>query len=191
MTCVVGVVGESNRVWLAADSLGSSAGIKQEFITSKLLSRSVEVKENSVFKGYETLVIGYTDSYRIGNVLAKQFKIPPITGNLDDYLVCDFIPEIISTLDRAGCLQEVSHVKSGGNFLLGVLGRLFEVQRDFSVLEPALGYTAIGSGQEFALGALHALENTEFGAKQVAQLAVEAAKAFSTTVGGTVHTMSS
>jgi hypothetical protein len=190
VTCIVGVVGAQNKVWLAADSLGSSAGLRQEFVTPKLITRPLEIRKNDAFKQYTPVVMGYTGSFRIGNVLTKQLKLPALSGPLDEYMVCDFVPEVMSVLDRAGCLREEAHVKSGGTFLFGVLGRLFEVQSDFSVLEPAVGYTAIGSGQEFALGALHALETTAYEAEQVAQLAVAAACAFSTTVGGKIHIVS-
>jgi ATP-dependent protease HslVU (ClpYQ) peptidase subunit len=190
LTCIVGVVGASNLVWLAADSLGSGGGLKQEFSTPKLISLRAEIKKDHVFQRTESIIIGYTGSFRVGNVLHKQLKIPSVSKELYEYMVCDFVPEVMDKLDHAGCLKDDHHIKSGQDFLVGISGRLFAVQSDFSVLEPAVGYTAIGSGQEFALGALHALETTDYNAKQVAQLAVAAASAFSTTVGGTIHVIS-
>lgn len=189
MTCVVGIVDDSNRVWLASDSLGSGGGIKQEFLTPKLISRQVEIRERQTFKRYEPLLIGYTGSFRIGNVLTNNLSLPAIAKPVEQYMVCDFIPAVIEAFEHSGCLKEEAHVKSGGTFLVGVLGRLFEVQSDFSVVEPALGYTAIGSGQEFALGALWAVDHLA-DPECAARDAINAAKAFSTTVGGTTYVVS-
>jgi ATP-dependent protease HslVU (ClpYQ) peptidase subunit len=48
-------------------------------------------------------------------------------------------------------------------------------------------YFAIGSGAQFALGALHALHGTRIGAEALARRAVEAAIAFDTYCGGEVQ----
>ena len=48
-------------------------------------------------------------------------------------------------------------------------------------------YFAIGSGAQFALGALHALHDSKLGAEAIARRAVEAAIAFDTYCGGEVQ----
>jgi ATP-dependent protease HslVU (ClpYQ) peptidase subunit len=42
----------------------------------------------------------------------------------------------------------------GGVFLLGVDNQLFEIQSDYSVLQPSLGFSAVGSGEVAAMASL-------------------------------------
>ena len=69
-----------------------------------------------------------------------------------------------------------------------VAGRtgIFYVGPDMSVTE-VQHYFAIGSGAQFALGALHALHGTKLDAETIARRAVEAAIDFDTYCGGEVQ----
>ena len=51
-----------------------------------------------------------------------------------------------------------SGAESGGQFLVGYKRRLYSVQSDFQVNEMADGFDAVGSGAEYALGAMLALK---------------------------------
>lgn len=184
MTCVVGLT-EGNRVYLAADSLGSGNGVKQQYKTPKLQILTVlqvDELQNSTIQ----LGIGYTTSYRMGDILRHILKPPKIGISEDEneYLVSKFIPELINCFDDHSYTKSKDGVKTGGYFLVGLRGRLFLVQDDFSVLEPSSGYTSIGSGQEFALGSLYSSCSSSAAVRVVE--AVAAASCFSTTVGGDI-----
>ncbi|HWR98296.1 MAG TPA: hypothetical protein VN317_07710 [Candidatus Methanoperedens sp.] len=71
-------------------------------------------------------------------------------------------------------------------FLVANRAGIFYVGPDMSVT-PVERYFAIGSGAQFALGALHALHGTRIGAEALARRAVEAAIAFDTYCGGEVQ----
>jgi len=68
-------------------------------------------------------------------------------------------------------------------FLVANSAGIFYVGPDMSVTQVER-YFAIGSGAQFALGALHALHGTRLGAEALARRAVEAAIAFDTYCGG-------
>jgi hypothetical protein len=52
-------------------------------------------------------------------------------------------------------LEKASDKSSGGNFLVGYKGKLYEIQDDFSVLNsPDIGMS-VGSGASSARGSLH------------------------------------
>lgn len=68
-------------------------------------------------------------------------------------------------------------------FMVGSPKGIFAVSRDLSVMEFAQ-YAAIGSGERYAYGALHALYNSRRTAEQIAKAAVEAAVHFEQTCGG-------
>ena len=67
-------------------------------------------------------------------------------------MVKTFVPNLI-TLFQNNVYSE-SATDRGGNFLIGVGNKLFEVQNDYSVLEPASGFTAVGCGEVAAIGSL-------------------------------------
>ncbi len=186
MTCIAGIA-LRGRVFIGADSLGSGNGVKQAYITPKLALLDVfEKRDLSLTKIH--LGIGYTTSYRMGDLLRYNFTPPPIEHDEDEnkYLVTDFIPELIKCFDDHSFARTKEGSKSGGNFLVGIRKRLFHVQEDFSVLEPTCGYTAVGSGQEFALGALYAYRRTMDDPEKAIVGSIRAASEFCTTVGGTV-----
>jgi hypothetical protein len=185
MTCIAGLVSKP-KVYIAADSLGAGNGCKQEYSTAKLIKLPVKMMTGEYTSSLVYMLIGYTSSYRMGDILKYQFEPPTIGLNQDinEYLVSSFVPELIDCFDKNFFTRAKDSAKSGGNFLLGLEGRLFHVQDDFSVLEPVNGYTAVGSGQEFAMGALYALENVTCAPEEALRDAIGAASQFSTTVGG-------
>ena len=71
------------------------------------------------------------------------------------------------------------------SFLLANGGGIFLVSSDTSVTE-FQQYYAVGSGAEFALGALHALYDGELDAESLARRACEAAMAFNVYCGGQI-----
>ena len=68
-------------------------------------------------------------------------------------------------------------------FLVAGRAGIFYVGPDMSVTKVER-YFAIGSGAPFALGALHALQDSKLGAEAIARRGVEAAIAFDTYCGG-------
>jgi ATP-dependent HslUV protease subunit HslV len=68
-------------------------------------------------------------------------------------------------------------------FIIAGRAGIFYVGPDMSVTK-VKHYFAIGSGAQFALGALHALHGSKLGAEEIARRAVESAIAFDTYCGG-------
>lgn len=143
MTCIVGVVDEG-RVFLGGDSAASNT----DSITTQKSSK-VWVKEGFAF--------GYTSSFRMGQILRYSLHVPHRHSDIDvdDYIHTDFIEEVRRLFTEGGYTYSQSGRDSGGNFLLGHQGRLWEVQSDFSITESIHGYAAVGSGEHVALGSLY------------------------------------
>lgn len=146
MTVIAGVA-HKGRVWIGGDS----AGVSGYDLTVR---RDVKVFRNGPF------VMGFTSSFRFGQTLHHKFSAPPPpskAGDLTRYMVCDFVDALREALKAAGVAKVSEGVEEGGCALIGVRGRLFQVDSDFQVGEARDGFDAVGCGAPYALGALHAL----------------------------------
>lgn len=143
MTCIAGVVHEGSVV-----IGGDSAGVGGTDITLR--------RDPKVFTNGE-LVIGFTWSFRMGQLLHHKLKPPPLADGADlyRYMVTDFVDSVREALKTGGFARAVNERESAGTFLVGVRGRLFKVESDYQVGESLDGYDACGCGEGYALGVLH------------------------------------
>lgn len=145
MTCIVGLVHEG-AVWIGGDSAGVAG-----------LSLTVR-KDAKVFRNGEFL-IGVSASFRVGQLLHHAFTPPPLGegADIERYMVTGFVDAVRECLKAGGHAERDNDNESGGNFLVGVRGRLFRIEEDYQVAETHLPFTAIGCGRDLAKGALLAL----------------------------------
>lgn len=132
MTCIAAIIFEG-RVYMAADSCGSD-GV------------NYRVRRDSKLFRLGEFIIGFTSSFRMGQLLQYQMQPPILPGDPRDlyrYLCTTFIERARKLLGD-----------NGGHFLIGTRGRIFEVMSDFQVAEYDRDYAAIGSGKPWAEGAL-------------------------------------
>jgi len=147
MTCIVGVV-ENGTVWLGADSAGASAETGQ-----------VEIRSDEKVFVRGPYAMGFTTSFRMGDLLRYSVVLPIPTEDERDlrgFMVIRFIDAVRDALNKGGFATKKDQVESGGNFLVGIRGHLFEIANDYQVAEVACQFAAVGSGWQLALGALHA-----------------------------------
>ena len=168
MTCIAGLV-HNGTVYMGGDSAGV-AGLSLTVVTTP-----------KVFKK-DTLIIGYTSSFRMGDLLQYKFTPPLHDPNLDTraYMVTAFVDAVRQCLKDGGYAKKENEVESAGQFLVGYRGRLFFIYDDYQVNEGACGYAVGGCGREPALGALFANAHLEPQARILQ--ALEAAEMFNTGV---------
>ncbi|KQX35323.1 hypothetical protein ASD04_14880 [Devosia sp. Root436] len=144
MTCIVGVV-EKGKVWIGGDSAGVAG--------YDLMVRS----DPKVFRNGD-FVMGYTSSFRMGQLLAHRFQPPKRHADQDVYvyMVTSFVDALRQCFKDGGYASKENEREQGGQFLVGYEGRLFEIGGDYQVGENLDGYAACGCGGSIALGALHA-----------------------------------
>ena len=173
MTCIVGLV-EDGTVYIGGDSAGVAG-------YSLTVRKDVKVFRNGDF------LIGFTSSFRMGQLLHHAF-VPPEFPTWDEkntvekYMSTTFVDAIRQCLKDGGFAQKTSEQESGGNFLIGFKGRLFEIASDYQVGEPLDGYAAVGCGYDVALGALYATPNTK--PKKRVELALQASERHNAGVRG-------
>jgi hypothetical protein len=174
MTCIVGVM-DGEHVYLGADSCGSDDHTKVVRLDPKVFVRG-------------QFVIGFIDSFRMGQVLRYKLNPPEQSDDVDDYeyMVTSFIDSVRTCLRSAGFAKKENDVEEGGTFLVGYRGQLYCINDDYQVGIAAENYEAIGAGEEFAKGALFALNAStkRTTTKERIRIALEAASQFAMGVSG-------
>jgi len=90
--------------------------------------------------------------------------------------VRDVIPAIRKLFKDGGYGTVANNEETGGQFLVALDDQLFTVQSDFSVSAGREPFSAVGSGEQVALGALWATERLQLAPAQRLLLALEAAE---------------
>lgn len=165
MTAIVGVV-HSGRVYIGGDS-GSSNGWHE----------SVRV-DTKVFQNGPYL-FGFTTSFRMGQLLHHALTPPvPAGGSLERFMSTTFVDAVRDCLKAGGWASKSEDREKGGEFLVGVAGRLFNIDSDYQVGEEAAGHAAVGSGYLVALGSLYATGETRMSPRRRVATALEAAERY-------------
>lgn len=177
MTCIVGIA-KDGKVYIGADSCASNSHLKHR-------SERPKVFKNGDF------IIGYTSSFRMGQLLEFEWSPPARDeGNSDyQYLIKQAIPSIQKLFKDHRFGKEKDSEQQGGTFIVGYKGRVYYVQDDFSVIEPSDGFYSVGSGEEWALGSLYSTRDWEDPVKRI-EMAISAAEYYCCTVSGPIVILS-
>lgn len=174
MTCIVGIEHDGG-VLIAGDSAGLSGW-------SKMIRADLKVFTIGNY------VMGFTDSFRMGQLLRYGLAMPGPThlerNDLHHFMCTTFIDGVRKTLKDGGWAKTDSERELGGSFLVGVAGQLFMVASDYQVARTICGYNAVGCGDDLALGSLHTTAQYDIEPQTRAQLALEAAADHSGGVAG-------
>lgn len=149
MTCIVGYLDKKNDcVWLGGDSLGSNGYTQSVQAQPKVFRHDI----------FSEVIMGSTSTFRHIDLLKYSENLLPELDYYKNteidhkYMVKTFVPNLINLFQNN--IYSEDNTDKGGNFLIGVKNKLFEVQCDYSVLEPASGFTAVGCGEVAAIGSL-------------------------------------
>lgn len=172
-TCIIGFTDRKNNVsWIGGDSLGSNGYVKATNTPSKVFRNDT----------FENVLIGGTGTFRHLDLLKYSDKL---FDEIDWYkkteidhkfMVTKFIPKVIE-LFKSGVVGE-DEKDRGGNFIVATPGKVFEVQCDYSVLEPELGVCAVGCGEAVAMGSLLTTLNMDMSPEDKIIKALEAAEQY-------------
>lgn len=149
MTCVVGLV-QKGRVYIGVDSAAVQGWTRRASQVSKVFRRG-------------PFLIGYTTSFRMGQLLEHHLNVAAQSDKVSDmtFMVTQFIEAVRVLLKEKGFTKIESNTEKGGQFLVGYRGQLYTIESDFQVGHQVEAFDAIGSGAEFALGAVKALEGAK------------------------------
>lgn len=171
MTCIIGIIDKENDcVWIGGDSLGSDGHTK-----------AVE-SQHKVFrnKEFRNVIMGSTSTFRHIDLLKYSNKLfdeidTYKNPRLDhEYMVTKFIPNVI-TLFKDGLISELE-INRGASFIVGAKNKLFEIQNDYSVLEPSLGFCSVGCGFAVAMGSMTTTKDMDMTIPKRIELALKSAE---------------
>lgn len=167
MTCIVGIE-TKDGVWMGGDS---AAVGNLDMYRTKLR----KVFQNGPF------LIGYTSSFRMGQLLQYHLQIGLQQDDQKNiaYLITKFIPAVRECLREGGYMWLENNRETGGSFLVGYRGKIYEVASDFQVNSSQDGFMAIGCGDDYALGSLRTSKYIPTSAEWRLQKALEVAAHFS------------
>lgn len=190
MTCIAGLV-KGQRVLVGGDSAGTTGGW------------DIVIRSDPKVFHFGPFVVGFTTSYRMGQLIQYSLKLPwlelardtsglrtPRDGEVRSdpfrYMVTEFVEAVRKCLKDGGFSTKEKERESGGQFLVGFMGKLFLIDDDFQIGEMADGIHAIGIGANYAIGSLHTSGQMmpEIDAQKRLQMSLEAAAARSAAVRG-------
>lgn len=144
MTCIVALETD-HGVWMGSDRMFSDGYTGAVYDTAKAFVNG-------------PLLIGCCGSVRMKQVLRYGLEPPvdALSWDVDRWVAMDLVPAIRSAFEANGWDRVSDGRAKGGNFLVAIGGRCYEIQSDYSFTRPDTGEFAIGSGCYHALGNLHA-----------------------------------
>jgi ATP-dependent protease HslVU (ClpYQ) peptidase subunit len=174
MTAIAGLV-HDGKVLIGADS-GGVAGW------------TLNVRKDAKVFANGPYVMGFTTSFRMGQLLRWSFKPPaPGKGSLERFMCTSWVDVARKALSDGGWATKNAEREVGGVLLVGVRGRLFRIDEDWQVGEHGEGYAAVGSGEQVSLGALAATEHLGLDPEKRVLAALEASERHNIGVRGPFH----
>lgn len=168
MTCIVGFIDNNEDVYIGADSAGA-AGLEIH-----------ERKDVKVFR-VQNFLIGYTSSFRMGQLLRFKLIVASQKYNQSDYeyMCTTFIDAVRKLLKDNGYATVDNNKERIGTFLVAYNKHLYCIEGDLQVGENFDNYDSCGSGSYFAFGALHILDgDISLNVSQIITKALETATKF-------------
>jgi len=162
MTTIVGIQGDSFAL-LCADS--RSAEVDDEGYATQV----VTMRDGSgkiVING--RYIIGAAGDVRAINILHHAFQPPAAPPNLkgrklDQFITIKFIPALRECFDQHGYSMAEHHdrkqhiAEMDSSVIVAVNNCIYTIEGDYSWHSDVSGVYAIGTGAQYAMGALHAL----------------------------------
>lgn len=178
MTCIIAM--EHNGVaFLGSDSFLGGAFIRDQIDRPKFFEKGTR------------FFIAFAGGLRGAQIVEHGITFRKLRKGEDEeaYLVTEVSQKLQAAFTKAG-----ANIKDDGNvdthdscFIACINGKVFIIQTDYSVIRSRHGFTAVGAGQEYALGAMAILKSEKISPKEKIQRALEVAADLSPQVCSPFH----
>lgn len=172
MTCIAGAI-KGSELWIGADA------VSVQGCSAARMSTQAKVFQVGEF------LIGSSGTLRIQQIIRYMFTPPAIESDIVAYMVKVFVPALRAAIkDNGGEIIDPSgNSQLDGRYLIGVRGRLFEIDSSYAVFEAKAPYAAVGCADQEALSAMFTATSLMAGditPKQVVERGLLAAVEFDT-----------
>jgi hypothetical protein len=176
MTCVIGLLDQNGDIYMGADSAG-------------VAGYSLQIRADKKIGINGDYIMGFTGSFRMGQLLLHGFNPPKINNKKDlyIYMVTDFINAVRKCLLAGGFAQKKDEVEKGGTFIVGYQSKLFCIENDYQVGMVVDNFMACGCGKDIALGCLASTEGIGYKPKDRILIALECAEKYNAGVRSPFH----
>ncbi len=180
MSVVVGYIDEGN-IYVGADSQLTAGS----FIST---TDHKKIFKKKTICGKE-MVIGCVGSTRQKTIVESNFVLPkmPFGYSTREYLVRIFIPRMIDVFKQNG--MGIEGEWEINSMVLAFRKSLWHIERNCNLVEYA-DWVCIGSGSEYAYGALEALRDSKIITTDRIKKAIECAIKYDCYVGGKIEILS-
>lgn len=162
MTTIIGIQGDTFAL-ICADSQMSDvddSGYVTQVVTMREGTGKVQLNGR--------YLIGAAGDVRAINILHHAFQPPAAPPNLkgkklDHFFTVKFIPALRECFEQQGYAtpdnDDKQHIaEHGSSVMVAINGTIYTVEGDYSWYSDLNGVYAIGTGAQYAMGALHALQ---------------------------------
>ena len=146
MTCIAGLI-DDDDIYMGGDS-ASVGGLSLDLIAGQ-----------KVFKR-GGIIVGICGYPRMMQLLQYNLTIPKCAIDPYKWACTSFVDAVRECFKDGGFAQKKDNVEAwgSGSFLVGIQGRIFEIQDNFQVLEGRDPWASVGCASDIALGSLHATQ---------------------------------
>lgn len=196
MTCIVTYKDNDGRIFMAGDRMGGNTARYEtsQIANPKVFYKSLTIDQGSHGSRVGKMMIGYTSSFRLGQLLEYKFKAPKYDcgDSPISYMIEKFVPKVIDLYDENYYGKKSDAEKmNGGIILVAFKQKMFKIQNDFAVLEFTDNFMSCGCGSDYALAAMHIMhEDGNWGGESTVRRAILTAAKFSAYVDDTVDVLS-
>lgn len=158
MTCIIAFT-NGEQSFIAGDKLGSNGFTKSIQTEPKVFEKKfIKIADDGLNRTESVLAMGYTSSFRMGQLLTYNLNLPDQKANqtFAQYLVLEVIPLIRKLFKEEWGARDTTQDIGGGQFIILHDHVIYEVQGDFSVLQPKTQITSVGSGTYHAIASMEA-----------------------------------
>lgn len=154
MTCCIAYTNGKSS-FMAADKLGSDGYTKLNTTAPKVFQKkftTTNSTETSTTSTHDIVTISGTTSFRMLQLLQYNLTLPERKGEQDfiEYLITKVVPEIRKLFKEEWGYKDNTQDVGGGSFIILYDHKIYEVQPDFSVIQPETNIVAVGSGKYHA-----------------------------------------
>jgi len=174
---IVAAYDDGKTICIGSDSCGICGGMKQD-LGSKIIKK-------------RNYYIGFADSYRIRDIIKECKTLPKEINHIEDLrgLRDALREEIISKMNAVPADDGEDDIISTHPLDILIISKfgVHEIQNNYAILRAKDGFSALGAGRDFAIGAMASHKLYSPDARTIIKETLKTTLKYCTDTGGKIH----